>query len=349
MNGETPDNDGNITLSASSVGAVGYNTPQSLTAEQQAQARDNINAPAPYEAGDNIAITGRIITTKAFPCNPNLLDNWYFGNPVNQRGQTSYTTNFTYTVDRWLRAFFSAVGKTDVSDGYLALFGANSNFTQILPDYRRKSLCGKQVTFSALCRGAGVTIFEDAQGGYHAKNFQNADYDCIALTFTVKSDADRAECHVQVTGDNPVDIIAVKLELGPQQTLAHQENGAWALNEIPKFGDQLAECQRYALNMIQDDTKYTPMGIGVARSATEIQGKISIPVQMRALPAISTNAADWLVVNGGSYLYPTAISVDGGISPALVNIIISGQGFSPGMAYEIFVNPGGKCILSADL
>ena len=245
VNGVTPDNDGNITLSASSVGAVGYNTPQSLTAEQQAQARDNINAPAPYEAGDNIAITGRIITTKAFPCNPNLLDNWYFGNPVNQRGRTSYTTNSTYTVDRWLRVFFSAVGKTDVSDGYLALFGANSNFTQILPDYRRKSLCGKQVTFSALCRGAGVIIFEDAQGGYHTKNFQNADYDCIALTFTVKSDADRADCHVQVTGDNPVDIIAVKLELGPQQTLAHQENGAWALNEIPKFGDQLAECQRY--------------------------------------------------------------------------------------------------------
>ena len=25
--------------------------------------------------------------------NPNLLDNWYFGNPVNQRGQTSYSVN----------------------------------------------------------------------------------------------------------------------------------------------------------------------------------------------------------------------------------------------------------------
>ena len=39
--------------------------------------------------------------------------------------------------------------------------------------------------------------------------------------------------------------IGAKLELGSQQTLAHQENGVWVLNEIPKFGDQLAECQRY--------------------------------------------------------------------------------------------------------
>lgn len=36
-------------------------------------------------AGQNISITGTTIDTKAFPCNPNLLDNWYFPNPVNQR------------------------------------------------------------------------------------------------------------------------------------------------------------------------------------------------------------------------------------------------------------------------
>ena len=36
-------------------------------------------------AGQNISITGNVIDTKAFPCNPNLLDNWYFPNPVNQR------------------------------------------------------------------------------------------------------------------------------------------------------------------------------------------------------------------------------------------------------------------------
>ena len=33
--------------------------------------------------------------------NPNLLDNWYFADPINQRGQTEYTENEQYTIDRW--------------------------------------------------------------------------------------------------------------------------------------------------------------------------------------------------------------------------------------------------------
>ena len=42
VNGVTPDNSGNITLSADSVGAVSYNDPQSLTAAQKTQALSNI-------------------------------------------------------------------------------------------------------------------------------------------------------------------------------------------------------------------------------------------------------------------------------------------------------------------
>ena len=49
--------------------AVRYDAAQSLTAVQQ------------HTAQKNIGMT--------WQCNPNLLDNWYFGNPVNQRGQRS--------------------------------------------------------------------------------------------------------------------------------------------------------------------------------------------------------------------------------------------------------------------
>lgn len=31
--------------------------------------------------------------------NPNLLDNWYFPDPINQRGQTEYTTAFAYCIE----------------------------------------------------------------------------------------------------------------------------------------------------------------------------------------------------------------------------------------------------------
>lgn len=46
--------------------------------------------------------------------------------------------------------------------------------------------------------------------------------------------------------DNSAIIIAIKLELGDTQTLAHQDSsGNWILNEIPDYGEQLTRCQRY--------------------------------------------------------------------------------------------------------
>lgn len=290
-------------------GAVKYNTPQSLTDAQKKQARDNINAPAPYTAGENISISGSVIATKAFPCNPNLLDNWYFGNPVNQRGASGTISTAGYFFDRWKLVSGSV---TINSVGIVV----NGTIAQVL-----EYAVGQTVTATVLTPD-GVTDVTPV-------------YDDETKTFTVTTQGKT--------------IRAVKLELGSQQTLAHQENGVWVLNEIPDYGEQLRKCQRYCVNMIQDASKYTPMGIGIARSETAIVGKISIPVQMRALPAISTNAADWIVVNGGNYLTSITDIYPDGISPALVDISFAGQGFSTGTAYEIFIVPGGKCILSADL
>ena len=36
--------------------------------------------------------------------NPNLLDNWYFADPINQRGETEYTGS-GYSIDRWRTNF----------------------------------------------------------------------------------------------------------------------------------------------------------------------------------------------------------------------------------------------------
>lgn len=57
-------------------------------------------------AGSGIAVEGRKISTAAAPYN--LLDNSDFRNPVNQRGQGSYS-GATYTIDRWRTWDSSAV------------------------------------------------------------------------------------------------------------------------------------------------------------------------------------------------------------------------------------------------
>ena len=348
MNGVTPDNDGNITLSASSVGAVGYAAPQSLSPAQQAQVRENINAPAPYEAGDNISITGRVITTKAFPCNPNLLDNWYFGNPVNQRGQTSYTGK-VYGIDRWRAQADNAV--VTVGGGGVTFSSASDAYIQLCEETLFNSLRGRQVTASALFTdgtlSSGTGVIPTVEGDFSVSLVNNSMIALICAFF--KDSSSRQILRFNTTStSSTTPLLAVKLELGSEQTLAHQENGQWVLNEIPDYGDQLAECQRYFVNLVQDNTRYTPVGIGVARSATTIQGKIFIPRQMRALPAIATNASDWIVVNGGQYLTPTSVVVDG-ISPAVINALVDGQNFVVGAAYDLFIKPEGKCTLSADL
>lgn len=311
VNGVTPDNDGNITLSASRVGAVGYATPQSLTPAQQAQARDNINAPAPYEAGDNISITGSVIATKAFPCNPNLLDNWYFGNPVDQRegrivpagtpyfvagsstqtgvlsspatvigylnsggkypqvkvgGETYITPIGTdisgyvgagYTIDRWKLMDNGIVFVEDNSVHFVSNQAASyKRFVQLLEITKTS---GKTFTLSALMKVNSVSgnaylrlinkYSGDAVNRIVIKK-PTAGYELFTFSKTLTTDFTNG-LGVEILVSNKetdnidVNIIAMKLEFGSQQTLAHQENGVWVLNEIPKFGDQLAECQRY--------------------------------------------------------------------------------------------------------
>ena len=80
--------------------------------------------------------------------------------------------------------------------------------------------------------------------------------------------------------------IAIKLELGSQQTLAHQENGNWVLNEIPDYGEQLARCQRYFYRFPQIGNVYTDFGIGLVQSATSFYCDIKPPVSMRDIPSI---------------------------------------------------------------
>ena len=269
VNEKSPSDSGNVTLTADDIQASGnasvqdelnnavkYNTPQTLTPAQQAQARDNINAPAPYEAGDNISITGGIITTKAFPCNPRLLDNWYWGNPVNQRGQTSYA-GAGYTIDRW---------KTYAS-GTIALSGGHLSLTEVT-DF------GQQIEISRMSVDCPVTfsVLTDTGLAWSTHKFAGDTnetwYENIGNGITLNMIYNWISSGTVLVGlqTQAANIRAVGLELGTQQTLAHKEYGEWVLNEIPKFGDQLAECQRYyyrahyvqyqTINMAYEDTAY---------------------------------------------------------------------------------------------
>ena len=323
-------------MSASSVGAVGYNTPQSLTDAQKQQARDNINASAPYEAGDNISITGGIITTKAFPCNPNLLDNWYFGNPVNQRGQTSYTNKTGYCIDRWIIAGDNP--QLTVTSGSIKGVGYLVQRAEV---YTSSSFEGMQLTLSAL-------MSDNTFGSvtFHLIKGMESPYAIDSNGYIVYVEWQNTNDFFTVnwkTDSKAIGLVAIKLELGSQQTLAHQENGAWVLNEIPDYGEQLLKCQRYLrpapLNFIVSNSNGNYYASAIMQS----------PYPMRTVPAIVNSdytAQPIREVTGGQTATVSQVftpSVYGGLTIQLTPagsfvpnyVYIDAMGFKPLLSAEL--------------
>lgn len=271
--------------------------------------------------GDNISIIGNTIATKAFPCNPNMLDNWYFGNPVNQRGQTSYTGG-GYTVDRWKT---SNGVTTTVANGALNISYSTPGWNLVEP-LDNMLVPGVTYTLSCIYKASVnpirlVVAWGGSQYFYNETSPISDDWALAQITGTIPADATISfnQVVIQSLGSSAgsFSLKAVKLELGSQQTLAHQENGVLVLNEIPDYGEQLRRCQRYQYPLY-GGSSYAPIGYGFAQ--TESQARIFVPTgqTMRATPAVTylTGGISALRILGGGTAVPvTNIQADGFVSP----------------------------------
>lgn len=389
--------------------AVKFSAPQPLTPAQQAQARDNINAPAPYEAGENISITGRIITTKAFPCNPNLLDNGYFGNPVDQRngyvvppgveykdtntGITVGTTTTYYAVIKFsngnaiievdgLNRFVQPGGfvrgytgpgytigrwKLDNNSGscfinltkegieLVATSGATgiASLSQIIDPSNFNALSGRTVTLSALGKTDTTqqALFFVNDQVVAAKSSEAVNGVCMtSLTYTFPDSISNASVFVygrSTPGIGTGKFLAAGLELGSQQTLAHKEYGEWVLNEIPKFGNQLAECQRYFVR-IGSDSAYRIVGTGTAYGNSNCGILVPLPVEMRTIPAVSIVGQLVLRNKAGSEVVCSGVALDI-VGTATAHLNCTASGLTLGASYDAYLTPGSYLSFSADL
>ena len=176
--------------------------------------------------------------------NPNLLDNWYFGNPVNQRNVSGTIDVVGYFLDRWKLVS----GSVTIGSNGITL---NGTIAQIL-----ETAVGTDVAASALTT-EGVVV---------------ASYDNNSKT-------------ISLTGTGQT-FVAAKLELGSQQTLAHQDaDGNWVLNEIPDYGEQLRRCQRYFVRIgVPTAPENGAIGFANCANTTLANSCINTPVTMRAMP-----------------------------------------------------------------
>lgn len=307
----------------------------------------------PVSATDPTPVS-EALTASGGGVNPNLLDNWYFANPVNQRGKTSYGQTPQYSIDRWM--ITNDYAYVDVADGYITLRGNDVNgfggIIEKLESSVKNALLDKTITLSffaklyTTCSIGGTQIAPTDNFELYSATFHSTSADYVLLNAVT----------AVTQGAKIADILAAKLELGDTQTLAHKENGVWVLNEIPDFGEQLRRCTYYAEKVESKDTPAITNSTFVPSGATS--AVFILPyARKRTVPAINFNdVSNYRIIarsiSGGTTAFSvTAISLlDIGRTKAaiLVSFNTTDQG------YYCFLQrsdnaPAGYAFISADL
>lgn len=266
--------------------------------------------------------------------NPNLLDNWYFGNPVNQRGQTSYTGR-GYTIDRWMNENDKVV--STLENGLLKLtFSGVSTYMQ-----RVQVPSGIQVTCSVLVDNISgdlfllwqdIDDFTDTHTMQLSKGMNN-------ITVTTTKQNYRFAIYSTNADPKTIGLKAAKIELGTQQTLAHQDSsGNWQLNELPNYAMELLKCQRYQFSNITDSAD-DGNSIGIATTGlgtTELNVSIPFPVEMRTDQVVIEKIRIWNYRENGAW---TQIAGNhfAKVSKNGVSYIMSDHVFQSGQLYGVQV------------
>ena len=287
--------------------------------------------------------------------NPNLLDNWYFQDPVNQREQEEYPAT-GYTIDRWV---MSLNGKLSLVEGGVLLEQTSSADLSFVQRFEDTSLLGKQVTISYLVDVSGIKG-DFAITGLN-KNYTNQfvykrysagmtgiqllsgsavlqENNCYGVGIYVYSAAEL----------NSIKLVAAKLELGSQQTLAHQDAaGNWVLNDPPPDKAlELLKCKRYQISLNPKGYGARTVGFGIANSESVCYVFCPIPVLLRANPSINVSGA-WRLVSPSVVVNNIEVN---NMSGNVVKLKVTASGLTIGKAYALeSANNSSNIILDANL
>ena len=275
----------------------------------------------------------QINTGFSYVSNPNLLDNWYFANPINQRGQSEYT-GAGYTVDRWWfdnDSHADTISLTNAGIKFSAAASATgiASLKQVIEPTMLSVFAGKTVTLSLLGKTdktQQVLFYVESQIAAANSSVAVNGVCMTTLTYTFPDVLTSAAIFIYgrtAVGAGEGTILAAKLELGSTQTLAHQENGQWVLNEIPEYGEQLRRCWRYYINS-------STLGVGetaaqrrpiwpIKNTSIHYCSGAQFPVVMRITPAVTIYSA----VNGTKNAVSNALN--GADSPATASVSFVGS------------------------
>lgn len=278
--------------------------------------------------GEDIKVTGSddttIHTRLSEITNPNLLDNWYFVGggsqqgsgqfPINQRGNISVNKSSDFLIDRW-NIYRYESGNATLTNSGLSLVG-DFDFGERIESSRFPNTPNTIITISVLfidgtLKSKTAVLTNTGEQEYIGLDIKPDATFTLIHNHAVKTDL----FFFGLRNGAEINPIACKLELGSQQTLAHLENGKWVLNEIPDYGEQLARCQRYLL----DITPNIPFNLSYIGSCVKDRVTFSIPtpVTLRAAPVFIGDATKIQIVFGDSESYIASNA----------RTVVSGSGF----------------------
>lgn len=244
----------------------------------------------------------------------NLLDNWDFADPVNQRS-ANYYNKAGQSIDRW--KIGSENFSLEIQDGYVSISSIDSvprNLSQIL---NTEIPAGSTITLSAIVNG-DVKIVLGAEDGYPSQSDISTPgkVQLIECKYTLKKNS-VPEFYIQTNGNsNTTRIYAVKLEEGPNQTLAYRKSDG-TLERLPqpdgKQWKMLSDCQRYLYSPFYGAFPTAPIGTVFVSNQTTGFVVVKTPVLMRTKPVFFGDPSKlWIVKsNGGGAQRPSALSVMG--------------------------------------
>lgn len=293
------------------------------------QARDvfkDIGDLTALETTEKGSTVGAINEVRGGICNPNLLDNAWFGKGViNGRGQISYSGASVYTIDRWHLGATGVQTANVLSDG-IQIIGADW-FSQPIAG---KVLYGKTLTFSVetidgiIYHGTGVlpsssnawdfvTVFSNSNFSLALQNYNNTDFQASIINDNGNNSFKRA-----------------KLELGSISTLH--------LDPPPNPQVELAKCQRYQSLISLLGNSYGVVAILTAVSTTQANGVLTLPTSMRiANPTLEfiQGVVTSLQLQCETRINLTALTVSAGTENGIkINATVAG-GLTVGRAYSL--------------
>lgn len=217
---------------------------------------DNVVGPitpdaVPTEGSTNPVQSGGVYEATKWHTNKNLLDNWYFvgggsqnGNgtfPINQRGQTEWFAA-SQGIDRWwMQPWNAGEPHFELTAEGITQYG--------------EADCVQRIEFVRIISGRRYTLsFITSDMKLYSQTSAFPDDNTLKLypfgdgdgkfVFAKTASMYYIAINTQPKG-TPLTIVAIKLELGDKQTLAHKEGDTWVLNEMPDYCTELLRCQRY--------------------------------------------------------------------------------------------------------